>query len=83
MTRSTGHNGFIFAGSPPSLVTASRIAAKSTTAGTPVKSYKMTLAGKNGISTTYVDVLSQSNIFSMSLPNKKFEEFIKLNYLLH
>lgn len=37
MTRSAGHTGFIFSGSPPSLFTASRIAAKSTTAGTPLR----------------------------------------------
>ncbi len=38
MTRSTGTSGLIFCGLPPSLVIASRIAARSTTAGTPVKS---------------------------------------------
>lgn len=32
---------------------ASLIAAKSTTAGTPVKSYMTTLAGLNGISISY------------------------------
>ena len=35
MTRSTGHKGFILLGSPPNLIIASLIAAKSTTAGTP------------------------------------------------
>ena len=39
MTRSTGHSGLIFWGSPPRVCTASLIAAKSTTAGTPVKSW--------------------------------------------
>lgn len=37
ITRSTGHSGLILPGSPPSLLTASRIAAKSTTAGTPLQ----------------------------------------------
>ena len=36
MTKSTGHNGLILAGSPPSLLIASLMAAKSTTAGTPL-----------------------------------------------
>ena len=36
MTRSTGHRGLILDGSPPSLLMASLIAAKSTTAGTPL-----------------------------------------------
>ena len=38
MTRSTGTSGLIFLASPPSLPMASRMAARSTTAGTPVKS---------------------------------------------
>ena len=33
-------NGLILLASPPSLLMASRMAARSTTAGTPVKSYK-------------------------------------------
>jgi len=37
MTKSTGHNGLILAGSPPSLLIASLMAAKSTTAGTPLE----------------------------------------------
>ncbi len=45
MTRSTGDSGLILVASPPILVTASRIAAKSTTAGTPVKSCISTRAG--------------------------------------
>lgn len=52
MTKSTGHYGLILFGSPPNLLVASLIAAKSTTAGTPVKSYKITLEGLNGISTS-------------------------------
>ena len=50
MTRSTGLSGLIFSGSPPSLVMASRIAARSTTAGTPVKSCIRTRAGRKLIS---------------------------------
>jgi len=38
ITKSTGIKGLIFYGSLPSLAMASLIAAKSTTAGTPVKS---------------------------------------------
>jgi hypothetical protein len=52
ITRSAGHYGLILSGSTPNLLTASLIAARSTTAGTPVKSYKMTLAGLKGISTS-------------------------------
>lgn len=37
ITRSAGQTGFIFSGFPPSFFTASRIAAKSTTAGTPLR----------------------------------------------
>lgn len=40
ITRSTGQSGLILSGSPPSLLTASRMAAKSTTAGTPLKKKK-------------------------------------------
>jgi hypothetical protein len=42
----------IFAGSPPSRRIAPRIAARSTTQGTPVKSWSTTRAGLNGISTS-------------------------------
>jgi hypothetical protein len=44
------HNGLIFCGSPPMRAIAERMAAKSTTAGTPVKSCKITRAGLKGIS---------------------------------
>lgn len=92
MTRSAGHIGFIFWGSPPSLLTASLIAAKSTTAGTPlfpknikynlvlsnvkhtndlikyyVKSCSKALDGKKGISTSFLCVVGQFNIFFTSL----------------
>ena len=50
MTSSTGCSGLIFFGSPPSVFIASRIAARSTTAGTPVKSCSSTRAGVNAIS---------------------------------
>ncbi|SSQ43390.1 Uncharacterised protein [Acinetobacter baumannii] len=46
MTKSTGDKGLIFSGSPPACAIAARIAAKSTTAGTPVKSCIKTRAGR-------------------------------------
>lgn len=67
MTKSTGHNGLIFWGSPPNLTIASLIAARSTTAGTPVKSCKITLAGLNGISIWFFDYFYQLRMFSTSL----------------
>ncbi len=50
MMRSTGTSGSIRSGRPPSPSIASRIAARSTSAGTPVKSCISTRAGWNGIS---------------------------------
>ena len=50
MTSSTGWSGLIFCGSPPIRFMASRIAARSTTAGTPVKSWSRTRLGRNAIS---------------------------------
>ena len=50
MTSSTGWSGLIFFGSPPSRFMASRIAARSTTAGTPVKSWSKTRLGRKAIS---------------------------------
>ena len=50
MTSSTGWSGLIFVASPPSAAMASRIAARSTTHGTPVKSCRMTRAGVKLIS---------------------------------
>lgn len=41
MTRSAGHTGLIFSGSPPRVFTASRMAAKSTTAGTPLARHRV------------------------------------------
>ena len=58
MTRSTGTSGLIFFGSPPSIFMASRMAARSTTAGTPVKSCISTRAGRKAISRSEVLVLS-------------------------
>ena len=45
ITSSQGTSGLIFAGSPPRAFMASRIAAKSTMQGTPVKSCNSTRAG--------------------------------------
>ena len=50
MTNSAGESGLIRSGSPPSSATASRIVARSTTQGTPVKSCMITRAGLNWIS---------------------------------
>src|SRR5204863_184787 len=50
MTRSTGTSGLIFSASPPSACIALRIAARSTTAGTPVKSCISTRAVRNASS---------------------------------
>ena len=50
ITKSTGFKGLIFSGSPPRAINPSRIAARSTTAGTPVKSCINTLAGRYAIS---------------------------------
>ena len=47
MTNSAGASGFTLVGSPPRSAIASRIVAKSTTQGTPVKSCMMTRAGVN------------------------------------
>jgi hypothetical protein len=46
ITRSTGESGLILRGSPPSASMAWRMAARSTTAGTPVKSCIRTRAGR-------------------------------------
>ncbi len=58
MTRSQATAGLIWAGSPPSFRIASRIAAKSTTHGTPVKSCSTTRPGRKGISTDSTAVAS-------------------------
>ena len=50
ITSSAGASGLILAGSPPMSAIASRIVARSTTHGTPVKSCMITRAGVNWIS---------------------------------
>ena len=50
MTSSAGTSGLILDGSPPRSAIASRMAARSTIAGTPVKSCITTRAGMNAIS---------------------------------
>ncbi len=50
ITISAGESGLIFFGSPPRAVTASRMVARSTMHGTPVKSCMTTRAGVNWIS---------------------------------
>jgi hypothetical protein len=50
ITRSHLTSGLMSAGSPPSFFMASRIAARSTTQGTPVKSCSTTRPGMKGIS---------------------------------
>ena len=50
ITSSTGWSGLIFLGSPPICFIASRIAARSTIAGTPVKSWSKTRLGRKAIS---------------------------------
>ena len=66
MTRSTGTSGLIFDASEPSSSIASRIAARSTTAGTPVKSCISTRAGWKGISFDGSAFASQVAIVSTS-----------------
>ena len=50
MTSSAGKSGLTRVGSPPMRLMASRMAARSTTAGTPVKSCRITRAGMKAIS---------------------------------
>ncbi len=66
ITRSTGTSGLIFFGSEPRSSIASRIAARSTTAGTPVKSCMKTRAGWYGISFEGSALASQLAIVSTS-----------------
>ena len=51
MTISAGFSGLTWSGLPPRVLTASRMVARSTTHGTPVKSCMRTRAGVNWIST--------------------------------
>jgi hypothetical protein len=66
MTSSAGTSGLILFGSPSRSAIASRIAARSTTAGTPVKSCMTTRAGVNAISFAGSAVWSQVAIASTS-----------------
>ena len=66
MTSSAGTSGLIRAGRRPSATIASRIAARSTTAGTPVKSCISTRAGVNAISLLGSAAASQSASAAMS-----------------
>ncbi len=62
ITRSTGISGFTLSGAPPSLMMLSRIAARSTTAGTPVKSCSRMRLGRNGTSLVLLPVFTHSAI---------------------
>ena len=66
MTSSAGTSGLILLGSPPRSAMASRMAARSTTAGTPVKSCMTTRAGVKAISSLGSAFASQRASFSMS-----------------
>ena len=68
MTSSTGCSGFTRFGSPPSRTMPSRIAARSTTAGTPVKSCSSTRAGMKEISRGRLRLTSHAASASMSSP---------------
>ena len=65
MTISAGASGLILSGSPPSAAIASRMVARSTTQGTPVKSCMITRAGVNWISMSGSASGSQSAIALM------------------
>ena len=60
MTSSTGCSGLISAGSPPRVFMASRMAARSTTQGTPVKSCRRTRLGVKAISFSGFELLFQA-----------------------
>ena len=60
ITRSTWISGFTWSGRPPSLVIPSRMAARSTTPGTPVKSCIRMRAGRNGTSRVLLPVRAHS-----------------------
>ena len=66
ITSSTGISGLICSGSPPKSAIAFRIAARSTTAGTPVKSWSRTRAGANEISRLGSSVATQPATASTS-----------------
>ena len=66
ITSSAGRRGLTVFGSPPITAIASRIAARSTTAGTPVKSCISTRAGMKAISSAGAFFGSQRASFSIS-----------------
>ena len=66
ITRSAGASGLIFSGLPPIAASASRIVARSTTAGTPVKSCRRTRAGRKAISRSVGFLTSRVASASMS-----------------
>ena len=67
ITRSTGTSGLIFVASPPRFSMASRMAARSTTAGTPVKSCISTRAGRKAISCSFLPrFFAQAAVASIS-----------------
>src|SRR6266550_2145084 len=66
MTSSAGTSGLILLASPPRSAIASRMAARSTTAGTPVKSCMTTRAGVKAISSLGSALASQRASFSTS-----------------
>ena len=66
MTSSAGARGLIWVASPPSFTTASRMAARSTTQGTPVKSCSTTRAGMKAISVSGSALASHLAIASIS-----------------
>ena len=67
MTSSAGDSGLISSGSPPRFFMASRMAARSTTQGTPVKSCSTTRAGVKAISVSGSFFASQVATASISL----------------
>ena len=86
MTRWTGTSGLIFCGSPPSALMASRMAARSTTAGTPVKSCISTRAGRYWISRAIRRSFCQSTIAWRSsrvtvLPSSKRSRFSSSTFI--
>ena len=66
ITRSAGRSGLIRLGSPPSSAIASRITARSTTAGTPVRSCSTTRAGRKAISASFLPEGDQRASAAMS-----------------
>jgi 3-hydroxyisobutyrate dehydrogenase-like beta-hydroxyacid dehydrogenase len=66
MTSSAGASGLTFSGLPPRRAMASRMAARSTTQGTPVKSCMITRAGVKEISCEGAALASQPSSASMS-----------------